>query len=82
MTAKRQLNVADIVNDIRSGMADDKLMAKYGLSTKGIDKAFQKLVEIGAVTQADIDGRVQAGDDTVFFKSMREIPRHYLVVPI
>lgn len=82
MTVKRQLNIADIVNDIRTGLNDEGLMAKYGLSAKGIQRAFEKLVEMGAVTKADIESRGQLGDDSVFFRSMREIPRHYLVVPI
>ncbi len=82
MPQKQQVNINEVVNDIRSGMADHELMAKYGLSAKGLRRAFEKLVELRAIGQGELDARSQAAADTVFFKSMRELPRHYLVIPI
>jgi len=82
MNGKRHLNVAEIVNDIRRGLTDGELMARYQLSSRGLQRAFEKLLEIGAVTRADLDKRTQTGDDSIFFECMREIPRNYLVVPI
>ncbi|MFH1117534.1 MAG: PilZ domain-containing protein [Pseudomonadota bacterium] len=82
MSQKPHVAVKDIVNDIRSGVPDHELMRKYNLSVKGVQRAFEKLVLIGAVTRAEIDARGQAAADTIFFQSMRELPRHYLVVQI
>ncbi len=82
MTPKPHVAVKDIVNDIRSGTPDHELMKKYNLSSKGLQRAFQKLVAMGAMTQAEIDARGQPAADTIFFQSMREFPRHYLVVQI
>lgn len=82
MTEKRKVPIKDIVNDIRSRMPDHELMKKYNLSAKGIQRAFQKLVQMRAISQAEIDARGQAAEDTIFFESMRGFPRHYLVVQI
>lgn len=82
MSEKRQVSIREVVNDIRSGMPDHELMVKYSLSAKGLQRAFQKLVEVKAIAQAEIDARSQSAEDTIFFKSMRELPRNYLVIPI
>jgi len=82
MNRKRKLSISEIVNDIRSGLTDAELMARYQLSSRGIQRAFEKLLEIGAITRAELENRNQLGDDSIFFESMREIPRNYLVVPI
>ncbi len=82
MSQKPHVAVKDIVNDIRSSVPDHELMKKYNLSAKGVQRAFEKLVLIGALTRAEIDARGQTAQDTIFFQNMREFPRHYLVVQI
>jgi hypothetical protein len=82
MPQKLQVNIRDVVNDIRSGMADHELMAKYSLSAKGLQRAFEKLVLIRALAQGEIEARSQSAADTIFFKGMRELPRNYLVIPV
>jgi hypothetical protein len=79
---KPHVNIRTIVNDIRSGMADHELMAKYGLSVKGLHRAFEKLVDLKALTRGDLENRFPSAADSIYFESMRELPRHYVVIPI
>ncbi|MFH0823240.1 MAG: hypothetical protein V2B18_10865 [Pseudomonadota bacterium] len=57
MQEGRKLSAKEIVADMRSGLTDDDLMKKYGLSRPKLDGIFQKLIGIGAVSQADLDTR-------------------------
>lgn len=82
MPEKPHVNIRTIVNDIRAGMPDYELMAKYGLSVKGLQRAFEKLVEIKAIAKNEIEGRFPSAADSIYFESMRELPRHYVVIPI
>jgi hypothetical protein len=91
MNHKAHVSVREIVNDIRSGMPDHDLMAKHKLSSRGLQRAYEKLVNIGALTREEVLGRVPTYDDTVFFsegdepvtfEDMRSLPRHFLVFPI
>jgi hypothetical protein len=57
MQEGRKLSAKEIVADMRSGLTDDDLMKKYGLSRPKLDGIFQKLIGIGAVSQTDLDTR-------------------------
>lgn len=82
MSEKRHVRTGDIINDIRSGMADHELMAKYGLSVKGLQRAFEKLIELKAIAKSEIDDRFPTAADSIHFENMRELPRHFAVIPI
>jgi hypothetical protein len=84
MTQKRVLKARDLINDIRGGMGDAELMKKYHLSSLGLQSAFDKLIEAGAIQLQEIYGRSPEDDNTVGLEGLRELPRHYLavVVPI
>ncbi len=51
---KRTIKVEEVVKDIRSGMDDQGLAAKYHLSQQGLLKLFRKLLSIGAVDRTEI----------------------------
>ena len=53
------------MNDVRAHMSDAQLMEKYGLSAKGLESMFAKLLSINAITQKEIDRRPTACSDTV-----------------
>jgi uncharacterized protein (DUF433 family) len=57
MTPKPRIKARDAVRDIRSGMTDSGLMEKYGLSAKGLQSVFLKLLEAKAITQAEMNQR-------------------------
>ena len=82
MSQKRQINVRDFVNDVRAGLNDVELMERHLLSAKGLHRAFEKLVLKGILLQAELDEREQPYFDTVFFRNMRVLSRHHLVVPL
>lgn len=49
--------------DIRSGATDEFLTKKYGISEKGLQGLFQKLIAAKLLTQTDLDQRVAAVDE-------------------
>jgi hypothetical protein len=82
MSQKRQIVVRDFVNDVRFGMSDVQLMERHRLSAKGLNRAFEKLLEKGILSDAEVNEREQPYFDTVFFRNMRVLARHHLVVPL
>jgi hypothetical protein len=53
----RMINAREAVRDVRSGVNDAMLMEKYGLSPKGLNSLFDKLMSLGLLTQRDRDRR-------------------------
>ena len=45
--AKITVSAKEILADIKAGMDDTTLMQKYGLSDKGLQSIFKKLVDAG-----------------------------------
>jgi hypothetical protein len=82
MDPKREAKIAQLANDIRSGMSDEELMEKYKTSSDALQKVFRKLVDMGAITSEEIDNRLRPFADSAFFRKMRELPRNFLVFPI
>lgn len=62
-----------VAADIRSGMSNAELMEKYGLSERGIESLFRKLIENRVVTEGEISGIGQASSRAVSPES-REAP--------
>lgn len=54
MGKKRQINGRNVVNDLRSGMADWELRTKYRLSTNSLRTIFEKLVAYNAVSRSEL----------------------------
>jgi hypothetical protein len=47
--AKRTINAKEILADLKAGMNNAALMAKYGLSEKGLQSLFKKLMDTGVL---------------------------------
>ena len=62
---KKILSEIEVVAEIRVGATDEFLMKKYGLSEKGLQSLFQKLIKANRLTQEDLDRRASA-TQTVF----------------
>jgi hypothetical protein len=60
METKRTIKAKDIVKDIRSGMTDSQLMNKHGLSSKGLQSIFKKLINANAMKVQEIFNRAPA----------------------
>jgi hypothetical protein len=54
---KRTINAKEAATDIRSGMTSSDLMQKYGVSAKGLDKLFRKLVDAGLLHENELNLR-------------------------
>jgi uncharacterized protein (DUF433 family) len=70
MSRKPRIKVGAAVNDIRAGMTDSELMEKYGLSAKGLRSLFQKLLDVKAITQSELNGRLEVFLDTMMIKQI------------
>ncbi len=77
----QRLEPPEMVRDIRSGMTDFELMEKHDLSPKGLQRAFDGLLQAGELDQAELDGRFPAYD-SVMVQSLREMPRYFLAVAV
>jgi hypothetical protein len=72
----------EFVRDIRSGMSNPQLMKKYGLSSDGLRRLFEILIKANVITLEDLYTKSPLVHDTVFIENMRELPRHYLAMPV
>ena len=69
---KRTIKARDFVNDIGLGLSDPQLMSKYGLSLKGLQSVFSKLVQAKAILPEELFDRVPLlGEDSVTVESVR-----------
>ncbi len=76
MQLKRKIKAKDIVNDIRRGLTDSQLMTTYGLSMKGLQGVFTKLVQAKAIMPQELLNRAPVlADDSVTVESIRMDPR-------
>lgn len=57
MPEKRTISAREVVADIKVGMTDEQLMAKYMLSAKGLESLKTKLVTAGLLTQDQLNGK-------------------------
>jgi len=80
---KRVIKAKDVVNDIREGLSDSQLMRKYGLSVKGIQGVFTKLVEAKIILPEELFGRAPVlAEDSVTIEFIRMDPREKLEITI
>lgn len=86
MATTRVIKAQDIVKDIRVGMSDAELMAKYRFTQTGLQSVLRQLVDIMAITRAEIYERLAtsmiATTEDVRVQSMRKLPRHPALFPI
>jgi hypothetical protein len=54
MPPQRSIKAKEILEDIRRGLSKKDLMAKHGLSRKGLDSAFEQLIKAGNLGREDI----------------------------
>lgn len=77
MQAKRKIEAKSLIDDIRAGLDNLDLMEKYGLSSKGLLSAFNKLITSQVVEEDELAGRIPVFDDTIDIDHAREFPRCY-----
>ncbi len=67
---KPRIKAGDAVRDIRSGMTDSELMEKHGLSAKGLQSLFLKLLEAKAITYAEMNQRCAIYHDKILVQQI------------
>jgi DNA-binding HxlR family transcriptional regulator len=65
---KPSVAAAQAVEDIKAGMDDAALMKKYGVSVKGLQSLFRKLIASGMIKASEIDFRAAHGDASVILE--------------
>jgi hypothetical protein len=81
---KRSIRAKELLDDIKAGMDDAALMEKHGLSAKGLQGVFDKLLEKSVISLEELHNRGDPFDDTVSIGDLRMAARSYLMfhVPI
>jgi len=77
---KPVIKARDAVEAIRAGMDDLSLMERYGISAKGLQSLFKKLVESGRLLPEDLHGRSQPSTHEVVIQDLGRLRKHYLAL--
>ncbi len=59
--AAPQINAREVIRDIKAGVSDAELKAKYKISDKGLESLYRKLVEKNILTAEQVRARRQGG---------------------
>lgn len=62
---KKSIELQSVLTDIREGLDDSAIMAKYMLTARGLQSVFDHLVFSGLMTAGDLDQRFSRLDSTV-----------------
>jgi uncharacterized protein (DUF433 family) len=79
---KKRVNVREITRDILAGMTELQLMEKYGLSSRGLQSSFWKLVESGILTWDELLGIYPELEDSVTLRDLRDGTRGYPILAV
>jgi PilZ domain len=82
MGEKRQINGRNIIDDLRSGMTDQALQAKYRLSTSGLCTIYEKLVDREAISHSELSGWSPLYRLRTHYKESRSYPRADLNIEV
>jgi len=80
--SRRKISAREFIEDIRIGMTDAQLMDRYKLTALGLQSAFTKLVDAGALRPEEIFGRLPDYDSTIGVEGLRLLQRQYLDFPL
>ena len=80
LLAQQQNATRDIVEDVRSGMADTALMAKHGLSSVGLRRTLEKILELDLIDPEDLDRYSCVHEDTARAYLDRQCRRNYPIL--
>jgi hypothetical protein len=78
----QHLDSRNMADDLRTGMSDSEMMKKYALSSGGLQRAFQRMMDANIITVEDLHGPSQSPYDSVFVEDVREVPRYHLAVEV
>jgi hypothetical protein len=82
MSTKRRINGRHVINDLRSGMSDLELEAKYELSPKALQSILEKLVAHNAISHSELYERSSLYKGTTDLTRIRKYRRVDLNIPV
>ena len=82
MSSTRRIRCIECAQQIRSGMGDTELMARHGLSSRGLQRVLVKLVEANMLSHAELYERSPLYRDASVGMKSRTDSRLDLTVPI
>jgi len=77
MKPKMRIKADEIIQNIRSGMTDEELIAKYHVNSNVLRGIFEKLVDAGLLIRAELSGRASLATDSAIREQPRTRTRHY-----
>ncbi len=80
--AKRTFSAKEILTDIKKGMDNSALMQKYGLSEKGLQNLFKKLVTLKAISHSELYERSKSYRERIDHIRRRKSPRAELTIRV
>lgn len=79
---KKRIQASMLLEDIRSRLSEAEIMEKFGLSSRGLQSAFWKLVRSGALSWDELLNLYPSLDDSVTLQKMRQHPRSHPILSI
>lgn len=56
---RRKVSAVELVNDIRSGMDEDAMKEKYGLTSRELQRLFRRIISAGLMTAQELADRLK-----------------------
>ncbi len=82
MSEKRKIKAKEIIADIKSGMTDQDLMAKYNVSQNALKSIFQKLMDAGSLRENELEERIPSDRLKTYGEKPRDLHRNYVFVKL
>ncbi len=77
-----RIKTSEVLADIRLGMTEPQIMEKYGLSSRGLQSTFWKLIRSGALTWDELLSIYPNLEDSVTLQRIRNSVRNYPILGI
>ncbi|MFC1835781.1 hypothetical protein ACFL2Q_13795, partial [Thermodesulfobacteriota bacterium] len=76
MANNQGVSAKEVLADISAGLTDEELKSKYGISDRGLDSLFKKMINAGLLTESEVKARssLMAGDLELEFKDASPPP--------
>jgi hypothetical protein len=82
MPETRPIKLKRFLDDVRTGMTRAELMDKYCVTSRQLQRALMKLLELKAITLREVPERLPTQYATVAQENIRDLRRHPLDFPL
>lgn len=78
MSDKQKIKASEIVRDLRKGMTNHDLLAKYGIESEQLTLVFSKLIDAKVMTHEELAFRFPSSRRMIESVQIRQLSRTYL----